>query len=113
MEDEYKAEMIKLVTIELVPVQFDLRLLNIRQKLGLILVVNSRSYTPDKKVIVEKDGSIWVSEDETAKGGEFMILIAIDRDDVYFLVPKHYLDMFLEKFEEMPNKPRLIMTEIW
>lgn len=113
MEDEYSAAKLKLVAVELVPVRFDFRLLNIRQKFGLILVVNSRSYTPDKEVIVEKDGSIWVSEgfDENAKG-EFMIEISY-RDDVYFLVPKHYLDMFLEKFEEMPNKGRLIMTEIW
>ena len=113
MEDEYSAEKIKLVTIELVPVRFDLRLLKIRQKLGLILVVNSRSYTPDKEVIIEEDGSILVSEgfDENAKG-EFLIQIDY-RDDVYFLVPKHYLDMFIEKCEEIPNKPRLIMKEVW
>ena len=113
MEDEYRAKKIEAVTIELVPVRFDIKLLNIRQKFGLILVVNSRWYTPDIEVIVEKDGSIWVSAgfDENAKG-EFLIQIDY-RDDVYFLVPKHYLDMFIEKFEEIPNKPRLIMKEVW
>ena len=113
MEDEYRAKKIEAVTIELVPVRFDIKLLNIRQKFGLILVVNSRWYTPDIEVIVEKDGSIWVSAgfDENAKG-EFMIQIA-DRADVYFLVPRYDLDMFLEKFEEIPDKSHPIVKEIW
>lgn len=113
MEDEYRAEKIEVVTVELVPVRFDLKLLNIRQKFGLILVVNSQWYAPNIKVIVEKDGSIWVNEgfDENAKG-EFMVQIC-SRADTYFLVPRYYLDVFLEKFEEIPYKQRLLVKEIW
>ena len=84
MEDEYRAKKIEAVTIELVPVRFDIKLLNIRQKFGLILVVNSRWYTPDIEVIVEKDGSIWVSAgfDENAKGGVPSTIIDLTGEEV-------------------------------